>query len=130
MPLEIAKQLLSNFEHWKFKFAINPNVNPQNGVAYKKGLPVGIASASVGLLLLSNGILKHFLKKMTGRRGKHREIVLLAISKLYATEKTISKGLTDADITHQELCWLVMKKRIIAGWKKKLEQKTTVKELT
>ena len=130
MPLEIAKQLLSNFEPWKFKFAINSNVNPQNRVAYKKGLPVGIVSASVGLLLLSNGILKHFLKTMTGRRGKHREIVLLAISKLYATEKTISKGLTDADITHQELCWLVMKKRIIAGWKKKLEQKTTVKELT
>ena len=74
--------------------------------------------------------LNIFWKKMTGRRGKHREIVLLAISKLYATEKTISKGLTDAAITHQELCWLVMKKRIIAGWKKKLEQKTTVKELT
>ena len=36
MHLEIAKQLLSNFNLGHANLLSHPNVNPRNGVAYKK----------------------------------------------------------------------------------------------
>ena len=66
------------------------------------GAPVGIANASISLVLLvSNRILRTFLKTRK-KRKKPRKIVLLVRFKLNIIEKITSKTLTDADISHKD----------------------------
>ena len=36
MPLETAEQLYTTFNHENIDLLCNPNINPRNGVAYKK----------------------------------------------------------------------------------------------
>ena len=63
--------------------------------------PAGITSATISLVfLISNGIAIMDLKTMRRKNYKHREITLLASSKLDSIEKIISKALIHPDISH------------------------------
>ena len=67
------------------------------------GAPVGIASASIGLIFaLSSGFVKKFLAMTTKKKYKHRSIALLARSKLNTIDKMISKAIQNSNISDEE----------------------------
>ena len=67
------------------------------------GIPVGIASSTIGLKIcvITAGIKKYksIIKK---KRKKHDKIVLLPKSKLNSIEVLISKALIDSNINHEK----------------------------
>ena len=70
--------------------------------------PIVIANASVSLVvLISNEIVKMFLKTMGKLKNKHIKIALLARSKLNGIEKIISKAMIDSDISHKEFTLVI-----------------------
>ena len=64
------------------------------------GTPVGIASICL-VFLISNGIVKIFLKAMGREKNKHIKIALSARSKINSIEKIISKALIDSNNSHE-----------------------------
>ena len=64
------------------------------------GTPVEIVIASIGPI--SNDIVKMLLKTKGREKNKHRNIALLAISKLNGKWKVISKTLIDSDNSYYE----------------------------
>ena len=76
------------------------------------GTLVGVASASVSLVfLISNGIVKMFLKTMGRNKNKHRKIALLVRSKLNRIEKIIYKTLVVSDIIHDVFTLMINKEQ-------------------
>ena len=51
---------------------------------------------------MTNGIAKMFLKIMGRKKNKRRKIAFLASSKLNTIEKTLSKGLIEFEVSHDE----------------------------
>ena len=67
------------------------------------GAPVGIASASIGLVFaLSSGLVKMYLSKAIKKKHKHRSIAVLAKSKLNSIETMVSKAIENSSISHEE----------------------------
>ena len=66
-------------------------------------VPIGIASASLGLVFsLCTGLVKKLLK-VTRNKKKHNKIVILARSKLNSIESKISEALINNQISHEDL---------------------------
>ena len=74
-----------------------------SGFASSVGIPIGIASSTIGLKIyvITAGI-KRYKSIIKKKRKKHDEIVLLAKSKLNNMEVLISKSLIDSNISHDE----------------------------
>ena len=67
------------------------------------GTTVRLASASINLVfLVTDGLVKIYLKNMGKKKNKHRKFALLATSKLNNRKKIMSKALIDSDISHEE----------------------------
>ena len=64
------------------------------------GIPIGIASSTIGskMCVITEGIKK--CKSINKKRKKHNKIVLLTKSKLNRIDVLISKALTDSNISH------------------------------
>lgn len=78
------------------------------------GTPVGIASDHISVVfLISNAIVKMFLKTMGTKKNKHKNIALLARSKLNSEEKISSKALIDSYISHNESLYSLIKTKTI-----------------
>ena len=75
------------------------------------GAPVGIASASLTLLVsLTTGIVKKLLNITRKKKKKHDKILMLAKSKLNSIETLISQALIDMDISHEEFVTILKEK--------------------
>ena len=78
------------------------------------GIPIGIASASLGIAFsLCTGLVKKLLKATINRKKKHNKIIMLARSKLNSIESKISKALINNQIIHEDFMAVIMKKEII-----------------
>ena len=78
------------------------------------GIPIGIASASLGIAFsLCPGLVKKLLKATINRKKKHNKIIMLARSKLNSIESKISKALINNQIIHEDFMAVIMKKEII-----------------
>ena len=71
------------------------------------GIPVGIASASLGLTFsLCTGLVKKLLKA-TRNKKKKKKIVMLARSKLNSIESKISEVLINNQISHEDFMTII-----------------------
>ena len=71
-----------------------------------------IASVSINLVfLISNNIVKIFLKTMRRKKNKHRKIALLGRSKLKNIVKIMFYALTDSDISYDEFTLMINKEQ-------------------
>ena len=67
--------------------------------------PVRIASARISLIfVISDGIVKIFLKTMKRKKSNLKKIALLARNKLYSIKILCKTALIDCDISHDEFC--------------------------
>ena len=73
------------------------------------GIPVGIAGASLTLIFT---VKTHVVKKLLNitRKKKNNKIIALARSKLNIIETSISRALTDFDISHEEFSKIIYEK--------------------
>ena len=72
------------------------------------GVPVGIASASLGLTFsLCTGLVKELLKATRTKKKKHNKIVMLARSKLNSIESKISEALINNQISHEDFMTII-----------------------
>ena len=82
-------------------------------------IPVGIALTGASLLLsIATAVTQRSHSLMTVKQKKHKEIVLLAQTKLESVQDIISKALTDGRVLHLEF------ERILS----KLERYRTLKQ--
>ena len=67
------------------------------------GAPAGIIGASCSFTCsITSGFIKRFLKTITNKKKKHKNIVMLARSKLNSIENKMSKALMDNEISHED----------------------------
>ena len=67
------------------------------------GTPVEIARDSICVVfLISNGVIKMFLKTMGRKKNRHRKTALFARGRLNSIEKIKIKALIDFDISHRD----------------------------
>ena len=72
------------------------------------GAPVGIASASFGLVFsMSTDVVKKLLKTTWNKKKKHNKIVMLARSKLNSIESKISEALINNEINHKDFITII-----------------------
>ena len=72
------------------------------------GVPVGIASASLGLTFsLCTGLAKKLLKATRNKKKKHNKIVMLARSKLNSIESKRSEALINNQISHEDFITII-----------------------
>ena len=75
------------------------------------GIPVGIAGASLTVLLtVTTGIVKKLLNITRKKKKKHNKVIALARSKLNIIETLISQSLIDFDISHEEFSKIIYEK--------------------
>ena len=75
------------------------------------GIPVGIASASLGLTFsLCTGLVKKLLKATRNKKNKNK-IVMLARSKLNSIESKISEVLINNQISHEDFMTIINEER-------------------
>ena len=75
------------------------------------GIPVGIAGASLTVLLtVTTGIVKKLLSITRKKKKKHNKVIALAKSKLNIIETLISQSLIDFDISHEEFSKIIYEK--------------------
>ena len=90
------------------------------------GLPVGIASSSLTLILaISTGINKSLLKVTKKRKKKHNKIIALAKSKLNMIDTLLSSALNDSKISHEEFTNIIDEKNIYENIKENIKELTT-----
>ena len=65
------------------------------------GIPVGITSGNVSLVLCK-GLVKKLLKATRTKKKKHNKIVMLTRSKLNSIESKISEALINNQISHED----------------------------
>ena len=66
------------------------------------GIPAGITSASLTLVLtIGTGISKSLLKLTKKRKKKHNKIIVLAENKLNTIDTLLSNALNDSKISHE-----------------------------
>ena len=76
------------------------------------GVPIGIASASLGLTFsLCTGLVKKLLKATRKKKKKHNKIVMLARSKLNNIESKISEALINNQISHEDFITIINEER-------------------
>ena len=76
------------------------------------GIPVGITSASLSLAFsLCTGLIKKLLRATRNKKKKHKNIVMLAGSKLNSTERKISGVLINNQISHEDFMTITNEKR-------------------
>ena len=76
------------------------------------GIPIGIASASLGLTFsLCTGLVKKLQKATRNKKKKHNKIVMLARSKLNSIESKISDALVNNQISHEDLMKIINEER-------------------
>ena len=76
------------------------------------GIPVGITSASLSLAFsLCTGLIKKLLRATRNKKKKHKNIVMLARSKLNSTERKISGVLINNQISHEDFMTITNEKR-------------------
>ena len=75
------------------------------------GLPLGITTAAFTFVFsLTTGTIKKLLKITRKKTKKHKEIVMLAKSKLNSIENLMSQGLIDLEISLEEFKKVVNEK--------------------
>ena len=85
------------------------------------GIPIGIASTTLGLtFLLCTGLIKKSLKATRNKKNEHNKVFTLARSKLNSIESKISEALINNQIIQKTLLQLSIKKEIIENQKKAL----------
>ena len=88
------------------------------------GAPVGIASASLTLLVsLTTGIVKKLLNITRKKKKNHDKILMLAKSKLNSIEMLMSQALTGMDISHKEFVTILKEKYKYEKMKENLRSK-------
>ena len=76
------------------------------------GIPMGIASASLGLAFsLCTGLVKKLLKATRNKKKEYNEIVMLARSKLNIIESKISEALINNQISHEGFMTIINEER-------------------
>ena len=76
------------------------------------GIPIGIASASLGLAFsLCAGLVKKLLKVKKNKKKKHNKIFMLARSKLNSIESKISEALINDQISHEGFITIINEER-------------------
>ena len=76
------------------------------------GIPVGIASASLGLAFpLYTGLVKELLKATRNKEKKYNKIVMLTRSKLNSIESKISEGLINNQISREDFMTIINEER-------------------
>ena len=72
------------------------------------GIPIGIASASLGLtFLLCTGLVRNLLKATRNKKKKHNKIFMLARSKLNSIESKICEALINNQISHEDFMTII-----------------------
>ena len=76
------------------------------------GAPVGMMSASCGLAFsITKEIVKKLLKTTRNKNKKHKNIVMLARSKLNSIESKISEALINNEISHEDFMTAINEKK-------------------
>ena len=76
------------------------------------GVPVGIASAILGLIFsLCTGFIRKLLKSRRNKKKKHNKIVMLARSELISIGNKISEALINNQISHEDLMTIINEER-------------------
>ena len=76
------------------------------------GAPIGITSASLSLaFLLCTGLVKKLLKATRNKNKKHKQIVMLARSKLNSIESKISEALINNQISYEDFITIINEER-------------------
>ena len=76
------------------------------------GIPIGIASASLGLAFsLCTALVKKLFKATRSKKKKHNKIVMLARSKLNSIESKISEASTNNQISHEDFITIINEER-------------------
>ena len=76
------------------------------------GAPIGITSASLSLaFLLCTGLVKKLLKATRNKKKKHKQIVMLARSKLNSIESKISEALINNQISYEDFITIINEER-------------------
>ena len=75
------------------------------------GIPVGIAGASLTVILtVTTAVVKTLLNITRKKKKKHNKIIALARNKLNIIETLISQALIDFDISHEEFSKIIYEK--------------------
>ena len=86
------------------------------------GIPVGIAGASLTLILtISTGINKSLLQVTKKRKKKYNKIIALAKSKLDTIDALISSALNDSKISHEEFTNIIAEKNMYENIKENIK---------
>ena len=86
------------------------------------GIPVGIAGASLTLILtISTGINKSLLQVTKKRKKKYNKIIALAKSKLNTIDALICSALNDSKISHEEFTNIIAEKNMYENIKENIK---------
>ena len=94
------------------------------------GIPVGIAGASLTVIItIMTGVVKKILN-ITGKKKKnHNKIITLAKNKLNIIETLISQALTDFDTSHEEFSKIIYEKNNYEQMKDNIRSTKSINDL-
>ena len=110
---KISKYIIAFDYARKFFITLSASFGTSSIMSHARivGIPVGIAGASLTVLLtVTTGIVKKLLNITRKKKKKHNKVIALARSKLNIIETLISQSLIDFDISHEEFSKIIYEK--------------------